>query len=279
MTFTKGLLTDTLNRIKVWLQSDYPVVCESITPGLSLEEIQAITRTIPFTLPREVYELYQWSRGHNQETQTMYTCIFDPYESMALCSLKAAVELRPIFEDEIDECAIKYAGKSLLPVFQTDAENFCVVGEWDNKDSSPIIFVSKIGDIVNRYTSLTNMMLTLAECFETSAVSFDEEGYSDWDLKKFSSAYLKYNSGLLKFSLKRLKQELIIKQDDYILRQRTIDNFMSDIRYLDRERLNLGVDRLNFKVIEPLIIAMQNEDDPIVSLAKQALEILNYTFE
>jgi len=47
---------------------------------------------------------------------------------------------------------------------------------------------------------------------------------------------------------------------------------------LDRERLNLGVEQLDFEVIEPLIIAMQNEDEPIVSLAKQALEKLNYNF-
>lgn len=278
MTFTKGLLTDTLNRIKVWLQSNYLVIAESIPPGLSLEEIQAIPRNIPFSLPSEVCELYQWSRGHNQETQTMYTCIFDPYESMALCSLEAAIALRPIFEDEIYECAIKYAGKSLFPIFQTDAENFCVVGEWDNKDSSPIIFVSKIGDMVNRYTSLTSMMLTLADCFKTSAVSFNEKGYTNWDLEKFASAYLKHNSGLLEFSLKRLKSELLMKQYDYVLRQRTIDNFINDIRYLDRERLNLGVEQLDFEVIEPLIIAMQNEDEPIVSLAKQALEKLNYNF-
>ena len=123
------------------------------------------------------------------------------------------------------------------------------------------------------------MMLTLADCFEANAVSFDEKGYRSWELKKFASAYLKHNSGLLEFSLKRLKQELIIKQHDYVLRQITIDNFRNDIYYLDRERRNLGVEQLNFEVIEPLITAMQNENEPIVSLAKQALEKLNYTFE
>lgn len=229
-------------------------------------------------MPNEFFELYQWSRGHTQETQTMYTCIFEPYESIALCSLEAAIEILPIFEDEIEECAVKYAGKPLFPVFQTNASNLCVVGEWNNKESSPIIFVSDINEIGIRYTSLTSMMLTLADCLETGGFFFDEKGYRNWNLEKFASISLKHNSSLLEFSLKRLKQELIIKQHDYVLRQMTIDNFMNDIYYLDKERRNLGVEQLDFEVIEPLIIAMQNENEPIVSLATQALEELNYNF-
>lgn len=232
---------------------------------------------LPFSLPDEVYQLYQWSRGHTPETQTMYTCIFEPYKGMALCSLEATIEILPIFEDEFEECAVKYVGKSLFPIFQTDASNFCVVGDWDNKESSPIIFVSEINEIRNTYTSLTSMMLTLANCFEAGAVSFNEEAYRNWDVEKFASIYLKHNSNLLEFSLKRLKQELVMTQHDSILRQRTISNFLGDIYYLDRERRNLVTKQLDFEVIEPLIVAMQNEDEPIVSLAKQALEKLNYT--
>lgn len=273
-----SLLTNALARIQAWLKSNYPVVTDSITCGLTLEEIQEITRTLPFSLPDEIYELYQWSRGHVLETQTIYTHIFDPYEGMALCSLEAAVEILPIFEDEFEECAVKYVGKPLFPIFQTDASNLCVVGDWDNKESSPIIFVSEINDIRNTYTSLTSMMLTLADCFEAGAVSFNKEGYRNWDLENFASIYLKHNSNLLKFSLKRLKQELVVTQHDSILRQRTISNFLGDIYYLDRERRNLVNKQLGFEVIEPLIIAIQNEDEPIVSLAKQALEELNYTF-
>lgn len=195
-------LTDALNQIQVWLQSNYPAVADSITSGLSLEEIQEITRTLPFSLPDEVYELYQWSRGHAPETQTIYTHIFgEPYEEMAFCSLETAIEILPIFEDKVEECAVKYVGRLLFPIFQTDASNLCVVGDWDNKKSSPIIFVSEINEIKNAYTSLTSMMLTLADCFEAGAVSFDEEGYRNWNAEKFASIYLKHNYKLLDFSL------------------------------------------------------------------------------
>lgn len=269
-------LTDALNRIQAWLQSNYPVVADSITPGLSLEEIQEITQVLPFSLPDDVYELYQWSRGHAPETQTIYTHMFEPYEGMALCSLETAIEILPIFEDEFEECAVKYIGKPLFPIFQTDASYLCVVGESDNKESSPIIFVSEINETRNRYTSLTSMMLTLADCFEAGAVSFNEKGYSNWYGEKFASIYLKHNFNLLKFSLKRLKQELVTTQHD-VLRQMTISNFLGDIYSLDRERRNLVTKRLSFEVIEPLMTAMQDEDEVIRYLAKQALEELNYT--
>ncbi len=273
-----SLLTEALDRIRAWLRTNYPVVADCITPGLSLEEIQEITQTLPFSLPDEVYELYQWSRGHTPETQTIYTHIFEPYQAMALCSLETAIEIAPIFEDEFEECAVKYISKPLSPIFQTDASNLCVVGDWDNKKSSPIIFVSEINGIENIYTSLTSMMLTVADCFEAGAISFNEKGHRNWNAEKFASIYLKHNSNLLEFSLKRLKQQLVMTQHDSILRQMTISNFLGDIYRLDGERRNLVTKKLDFEVIEPLITAMQNEDEPIVSLAKQALEELKYTF-
>ena len=114
---------------------------------------------------------------------------------------RQAIEILPIFEDKVEECAVKYVGRLLFPIFQTDASNLCVVGDWDNKKSSPIIFVSEINEIKNAYTSLTSMMLTLADCFEAGAVSFDEEGYRNWNAEKFASIYLKHNYKLLDFSL------------------------------------------------------------------------------
>lgn len=274
-----SLLTDALNRIRAWLHSNCPAAAESITPGLSLSEIQEITRTLPFSLPHEVYELYQWSRGHAQETQTTYTSIFDPYEGMTLCSLRRGIQILPSFEDELDEIAVRYINKPLFPVFEFDCSYLCVIGDWEDKESSPIIFVSEINDIINRYTSLTSMMLTLAECFETGTFFLDEDKCNNCDKKKFSLIYLKYNFNLLVLSLKRLKQELVTAQQNSEQRQRAVNQFLGDIAWLDRERRNLAIKQLDLKFIEPLITAMQKEDEPIVSLAKQALEDLNYNFE
>ncbi len=56
----------------------------------------------------------------------------------------------------------------------------------------------------------------------------------------------------------------------------TRNDFLSDIACLDRDRRYSATKQLDLKFVEPLIIAMQNENEPVASLAKQALEELNY---
>lgn len=272
------ILTDSLNRIKVWLQNNYPAVAKNINSGLTLEAIQAIIQTLPFSLPQEIYELYQWSQGHSEDNENNYAPMFF---GMTLCSLERAIRIFPTFEDEFEECARRYIGKSLFPIFQFDNSIFlCVVGDWNDKHSSPIIFVSEINEINHKYNSLSAMMLTLAECLETDVISFRENGQWICNEEKFSPISIKHNSRLLIFYLNKLKQELIMRQHDSVLREMTISDFLGDISYLDRERRNLPNKQLDFNVIEPLVIAMQdeNENATVRELARQALEELNYSF-
>lgn len=274
-----SILTDSLNRIQVWLRNNYPAVAESVTPGLASEEIQEIIQTLPFSLPEEICELYQWSRGHTEENRRNYTHIFDPYEGMALCSLERAIEIYPSFEDEFEECARKYIGKPLFPIFEFDGSYLCVVGDWEEDAKTPIIFVSEINEIHNKYTSLTSMILTIAECFENGGISFKENGHRIWNEEIFSSFYLKNNSNLLKFSVNKLKQELIMRQYNPVLIEMTINDFLGDISYLDRERCNLPGRQLEFDVLEPLVTVIQDENEIVRNLARQALEDFDYNFE
>jgi hypothetical protein len=271
-------LTDALNRIQTWLINNYPIVGESITPGLNREEIQAILETLPFSLPEEVYELYQWSRGHYGEA--LNALCFDPYEVMYHVSLEYAIELQSILEQaDADECITKYIGKPLLPLFEFNGEPFCVVGNWEDKKSSPIILISKINAITIHYTSLTSMMLTVAESFESGVFCLDEKGSQEWNEEVFSPIYIKHNPEILKVSIMRLKQELINGKGNDTFVYMTKRNFEDDIYYLNRERQNLVSNQFDIKVLQPLIIAMQDENEIIRELARQALEKLNYNFE
>ncbi|OYD98753.1 hypothetical protein CDG77_04670 [Nostoc sp. 'Peltigera membranacea cyanobiont' 213] len=58
-----SLLTDALDRILNWFQQNKPSYAFSLQPGLAYEEIEEKVKNLPFTLPREVYELYQWRNG------------------------------------------------------------------------------------------------------------------------------------------------------------------------------------------------------------------------
>ncbi len=253
-----SILTDSLNQIKTWLETNFPLAAESITPGLTLSEIQSKIETLPFSLANEVYELYQWSRGHSLDTQTIYTDIFEPYEGMSLCNLESGIEVFPRFEHENEICAVNYIGKPLFPVFKTDGSYLCVVGDWEDKQSSPIIFVSDVKEITHKYISLTSMILTYAECCETDAIYFDKDGFPRWNNQKYASIYLKHNSNILEFSIKRLEQELT-GTSNCILKDRGEKNFLGDIDYLDRQRQNLSSRQLDYQVIKPLINAMQDD--------------------
>jgi hypothetical protein len=59
-----ALVSDSCERLLALLQSDFPWDAEHFQPGLSREEIEEKISELPFSLPEEVYELYQWRNGN-----------------------------------------------------------------------------------------------------------------------------------------------------------------------------------------------------------------------
>lgn len=272
-------LTDSLNQIKTWLEDNYPQAAENITPGLSLEEIESKIQGLPFSLPEEFYELYQWSRGDFPGSQTMYTGIFDSFDGMALNSLKYAMQAFSGFEDEFEECAVNYIGKPLFPIFGTDATYLCIVGDWQHKIPSPIVYVSELRETSHKFVSLITMLKTVAESLQANALSFDTKTYNNWDEQKYAEIYLKHNYNILELSVSRLKQQLLITQPDSVSEELAENSFREDISYLDMERRNLASRQLDYQIVEPLIIALEDEDKRVRNLARWGLEELEYKFE
>lgn len=61
-----SLLTEALERILKWLEEYRPYDASFLQPGLSTNEIEFMTKDLPFKLPHEVYELYQWKNVTNK---------------------------------------------------------------------------------------------------------------------------------------------------------------------------------------------------------------------
>jgi cell wall assembly regulator SMI1 len=59
-------LTNALNRILAWTEKNFPNTLQCLQPGLSKIEIDELAKDLPFQLPPEVYELYQWRNGTRQ---------------------------------------------------------------------------------------------------------------------------------------------------------------------------------------------------------------------
>lgn len=60
-------LTDALNRIMHWLEQNRPNYAATFLPGLTDEEIQQKLSNLQFQLPEEIYELYRWRNGSQDE--------------------------------------------------------------------------------------------------------------------------------------------------------------------------------------------------------------------
>ncbi|BAY87248.1 PBS lyase HEAT-like repeat protein [Calothrix parasitica NIES-267] len=56
-------IKNNLKRIWDCIEQKAPEVKDLFQPGLKSEEIDEITKDLPFNLPQEVYELYQWRNG------------------------------------------------------------------------------------------------------------------------------------------------------------------------------------------------------------------------
>ncbi|MCU0536836.1 MAG: SMI1/KNR4 family protein [Hydrococcus sp. Prado102] len=106
-------LTDALERIFNWLRANHQEAASSLQPGLSYEEIEAKLAHLPFRLPQEVYELYQWRNGMDGETSFFYDYTF--------LSLEESLERIKFWESENLDAYIPFGW---FPLFEFEGEWF-----------------------------------------------------------------------------------------------------------------------------------------------------------
>ncbi|NER05147.1 MAG: SMI1/KNR4 family protein, partial [Okeania sp. SIO3C4] len=56
-------LIEALERIRKLHLKHQPLVAEELQPGLTRGQIDELVKNLPFSLPEELYELYQWRNG------------------------------------------------------------------------------------------------------------------------------------------------------------------------------------------------------------------------
>jgi hypothetical protein len=161
-------LTDGLDRIYKRLSNHTPYRVSQLTPGLSLEEIDEMAQCLPFNLPSEVYELYQWHDGHG------FNFIFENYE---FPSLRSAINL---YEDELKQLQYDYPEvaepfKLRFPLFNNPDSGVLFTILPDGKNGSPVyIHDTECSNYELRYDNLTNLILHSAEWSEN--FTFIEDG-------------------------------------------------------------------------------------------------------
>ena len=202
-----SVLTDSLNQIMRWLEENRPDYAASFLPGLSDEEIREKLTNVELELPEEIYELYRWRNGvEGGEDQKSIA-----YPSMEFMPLDEAIEYHlgiveiNILELEdlpnifklLDANQVNiYSDTHLFPFLCSNGIFCTVLLSKEQQQHSPIIQIGDELDLKMIFRSLTTMMQTLAEYFETGAYYLRDDNFLDWDEEKMLPIFQKYNPGL-----------------------------------------------------------------------------------
>lgn len=209
-----SFLTKALERISEHLQQDRPEFASLLKPGLSLEAIQAQTKNLPFCLPQEVCELYQWRNGINFESisENISNIDYLPFDisfipHLDFLPLEYAIEESldiEKFRHEYSSPKDENCHKPWFPIFGSDDLEYLIVfGDSVENETSPIMHCHLGGGTLPRfqYPSLTTFMFIVAECYETGAYYLDEnseytycKAYLEEDKKQVAKIKRKYCS-------------------------------------------------------------------------------------
>lgn len=194
-----SVLTVALERIMQWLRANQPEYAASFLPGLKYSEIQSLETEFGFKLPNEIYELYQWRNGTEEDAKAI---CFPTFEFLPI---SRAIEHTKRCNQFIEESK-KFSREEgewyeICPLFTFIANNgiLCGVTIVDYQGGKiPVVDIGE-GDMARiNYASLTDMMLTLAEYYETGAYYLDDEGFVCKDEGKAAQIFRKYNPSVNK---------------------------------------------------------------------------------
>lgn len=246
-------LIEALERIMNWLRKHQPDYAASFLPGLKSEEIQAAETELGFKLPSEIYELYQWRNGTEEDAKAVCfpTMQFLPLSTAMECSQGwngFILEEKTIIEDS------KWYETSPLFIFLEDNCDSCGIPIVDYQiEKSPVVVLGEGYLPYIFYTSLTDIMLTLAECYETNAYYLDKDGYIEEDECKAAEVLRKYNGDINKTAVS-IFQSILLEP-------------------LDFSTLDYSNSKLLGKVAEVTTIISRFKDPISVDLLLEALQV------
>ncbi|MBV6628163.1 MAG: SMI1/KNR4 family protein [Rivularia sp. (in: Bacteria)] len=178
-----SLVRTTSERVEKWLKLNQPSVASFPYPGLTSQEIQDLTKNLPFKLPKEVQELYQWHNG------TRHGHGFFPFH--VFYSLEECLGFNQSIVDYWDD-AQSMSLHSLI-LFSIDKSFFFTVGSCEEKESSSIWVMHMGNEPVVCFQSLTHLLLMMAECYKTGAYYVNDKGYLEEDTAKSTLVFKIYN--------------------------------------------------------------------------------------
>jgi|GEM_PF-801097 len=184
-------LTKALDRILNWLVKNNPELALSLQPGLTRAEIDQQIMGLPFTLPEEVYELYQWRNG---DRNWEYCGLLPGYGLLPLSqAIEEYTQIQQYQDDLRDNHPEEVWQKPWFPVLMFDGKEYLlVVCETEKQEASPVWWLFLEDGVTLKYPSLTSLFLMAAECYETGAYYLQNK-YLEQNEEQVRQIQQKYN--------------------------------------------------------------------------------------
>ena len=160
------MLEAALDRILTWHKQHGRKVVELLHPGLTAHSITAATAGL--LLNNEVVQLYMWRNGTRvSQEYVLNDHYFIP--GYYLLSLEDALDAYDILTGNTDW---EYG---CLPILTSGGGDYYGVNH--EQQGKVIHYVRDYPDHPVKYLSLSTMMKTVAECYESGAYSLDDRGF------------------------------------------------------------------------------------------------------
>jgi hypothetical protein len=186
-------LTETLDSFYNLLCLEYPEIASRLQPGLTREEIDEKVKSLGFSLPEEVYELYQWRNGI-QENIFIYLNSSTGYVPNVARFLSLEQLLNP------EMIKVKSFLIPFVWVISEGLERFVAVF-LERKEVSvihydnPYLKKSKLKNDFDsdiKYANFANLISIISECYEEALLPSPNQGLLLIDKHKFEQIHLKY---------------------------------------------------------------------------------------
>ena len=198
-------INQSLNEILSWIDKYLPGSKDLFIPGLSFDSINKLTSNLDFQLPDEIYKMYEWRNGTLLSTPSF---VFPIFEFMPL---NEAISLQnDIKSDSMIRELFEFDDYPLFPFSANEGEHCAVIIHPKYLQSSPVVYIGKQGGgSFIAFSSITNMMCCISECFLNRAFYLGHDGIIRSSKEETSKIFYKYNVSLAHQSIEDVKSLLM----------------------------------------------------------------------
>jgi HEAT repeat protein len=247
-----------INEILSKLERMNPQIGNGLAVGLNRNEIVTKLNIFPYSIPEEVYLIYQWKNGPISGIAQIPEIL----PGWTMLSLDQSIKLYKEFR----ELSEGFWEPQWLPLFESrvGGEMYVVRCGTGKKDEFPVYHVRIAGGIDHSiaFDSLETMIQTIFRCFETEVYELDSDDVLEIDHIKAAEIRAQLNPITVEVLLREAKSRDVIM----------LVSKLEDNDYEVREKaLKALLELKNKTTVEPLIALLKSNDLVAREMALRAL--------